>query len=207
LRHSDFVHLHVHSDYSLLDGAGSIPAYIERAAGLNMPALALTDHGSMFGAVFFYKQALKSGVKPIVGCELYLTARSRFEKRPVQRGAWEHLGHIILLARDLEGYRNLMKLSSKGYTEGFYYRPRVDLDLLAEHSGGIMALSGCLKGVVSDAVINDRYDEARTKAGALRDIYGEGDFYLEIQATGGEESHSGPGQAVGGNGNSAGGHQ
>jgi DNA polymerase-3 subunit alpha len=181
LRHSDFVHLHVHSDYSLLDGAGSIPAYIERAAGLNMPALALTDHGSMFGAVFFYKQALKSGVKPIVGCELYLTARSRFEKRPVQRGAWEHLGHIILLARDLEGYRNLMKLSSKGYTEGFYYRPRVDLDLLAEHSGGIMALSGCLKGVVSDAVINDRYDEARTKAGALRDIYGEGDFYLEIQ--------------------------
>ena len=181
MRHSDFVHLHVHSDYSLLDGAGSIPSYIERANELNMPALALTDHGSMFGAVFFYKMAIKAGLKPLVGCELYVTKGNMLEKKAPKRGAWESLNHIILLARDMEGYRNLMKLSSKGYTEGFYYRPRVDLDLLAEHSGGILALGACIKGLVSDEIINDRYDEAKARAGQLRDIYGEGHFYLEIQ--------------------------
>ena len=131
MRHSDFVHLHVHSDYSLLDGAGSIPAYIKRATELNMPALALTDHGSMFGAVFFYKMAIKSGIKPLVGCELYVTRGSRFDKKAPKRGAWEQVNHIIVLARDMEGYLNLMKLSSLGYTEGFYYRPRIDKQILA----------------------------------------------------------------------------
>ena len=181
MRHSDFVHLHVHSDYSLLDGAGSIPSYIKRATELSMPALALTDHGSMFGAVFFYKMAIKSGLKPLVGCELYVTKGSRFEKKSPKRGAWEHLNHIILLARNTEGYKNLMKLSSRGYTEGFYYRPRIDFDILAEHSGGLLALGACIKGIVSDAIIEDRMSEARTKAGELRDIFGEDNFYFEIQ--------------------------
>jgi len=181
LKHADFVHLHVHSDYSLLDGAGSIPAYAERATQLSMPALALTDHGSMFGAVFFYKTAIKSGLKPIVGCELYVTRASRFEKKTSKRGTWESLNHIILLARDMEGYRNLMKLSSKGYTEGFYYKPRVDLDLLAEHSGGLIALGACIKGIVSAAIIEDRPEDARAAAGRLRDIFGDGNFYFEVQ--------------------------
>ena len=181
MRHSDFVHLHVHSDYSLLDGAGSIPAYIKRANELNMPALALTDHGSMFGAVFFYKMAIKSGLKPLVGSELYVTKGSRFEKKAPKRGAWESLNHIILLARDMEGYRNLMTLSSLGYTEGFYYRPRIDLDLLAEHSGGLLALEACIKGLVSDDIICDRYEDARARAGQLRDIFGRDNFYFEIQ--------------------------
>ena len=181
MRHADFVHLHVHSDYSLLDGAGSIPKYVQRATELNMPALALTDHGSMFGAVFFYKMAIKSGLKPIVGCELYVTKGNRFEKKAPKRGAWESLNHIILLARDMEGYKNLMKLSSRGYTEGFYYKPRVDFDLLAEHSGGVLALGACIKGLVSDEIIKDRPGEARALAGRLRDIYGEDNFYFEIQ--------------------------
>jgi DNA polymerase-3 subunit alpha len=181
LRHSDFVHLHVHSDYSLLDGAGSIPAYIKRATELNMPALALTDHGSMFGAVFFYKMAIKSGIKPLVGCELYVTRGSRFDKKAPKRGAWEQVNHIIVLARDMEGYLNLMKLSSLGYTEGFYYRPRIDLDLLAEHSAGLVGLGACIKGIVSEEIINDRPAEARAQAGRLRDIFGDDNFYFEIQ--------------------------
>ncbi len=181
MRHSDFVHLHCHSDYSLLDGAGSIPAYMKRATELKMPALALTDHGSMFGAVFFYKMAIKSGMKPLIGCELYVTMGSRFEKKAAGRAALEQVNHIILLARDMEGYRNLMKLSSRGYTEGFYYRPRVDFELLAEHSEGLLALGACIKGIVSDEIIKGRYDEARKRAGRLRDIFGEENFYFEVQ--------------------------
>ncbi len=184
MKYSDFVHLHVHSDYSLLDGAGSISSYIERATSFRMPALALTDHGSMFGAISFYKGALKKGIKPIIGCELNVAKGSMHDKKPGARGAWDSSNHLIVLAKDVDGYSNLMKLSSKAYTEGFYYKPRVDLDLLSKHSKGVVALSACLKGVVGESVISGRLAEAKSKTGALEEIFGKGNFYLEVQRHG-----------------------
>ncbi len=187
MKYANFVHLHVHSDYSLLDGAGRIGDYIKRALELRMPALALTDHGCMFGAIAFYKQALKSGIKPIIGCELYVAPTSRFEKKAAPGGVWDGSNHIILLAKNLTGYHNLMKLSSKGYTEGFYYRPRVDLELLSQHSEGLIALTACLKGVVSEDLARSNFEEATRKATHLLDIFGKGNVYLEIQRHGLDE--------------------
>ncbi len=187
MKYADFVHLHVHSDYSLLDGAGRIPAYIERALQLRMPALALTDHGNMFGAISFYKQALKSGIKPLVGCELYVARASRFDKKPSGRGVWDTSNHLILLAKDVEGYHNLMKLSSHGYAEGFYYKPRVDLELLGHHNKGLLALTACLKGLVGEDLDGGNLAQARAKVGTLADIFGKGNVYLEIQRHGLEQ--------------------
>jgi DNA polymerase-3 subunit alpha len=184
LKYSGFVHLHVHSDYSLLDGAGRVSSYIARAAELAMPALALTDHGSMFGAITFYKQALKRGLKPIVGCELNVAKGSMHDKKPGPRGGWDGSNHLILLARDVEGYGNLIKLVSMAYTEGFYYKPRVDMDLLSRYSTGLVALSACLKGVVGECIARGNIGDARAKAAALSDIFGKGNFYLEIQRHG-----------------------
>jgi DNA polymerase-3 subunit alpha len=184
LKYSDFVHLHVHSDYSLLDGAGRISDYIDRAMQFRMPALALTDHGSMFGAITFYKQALKAGLKPLIGCELYVARTNRFDRKPGPRGAWDGGNHLIALAKDLEGYHNLMMLSSKGYTEGFYYRPRVDLDLLSEHTQGLLVLSACLKGLVGEDLAAGKTAQARERAGVLVDLFGKGNVYLEIQRHG-----------------------
>jgi DNA polymerase-3 subunit alpha len=184
LRYSDFVHLHVHSDYSLLDGAGRISDYIERAMELRMPAMALTDHGSMFGAVTFYKQALKAGLKPLIGCELYVARTSRLDRKPGPRGVWDAGNHLILLAKDLEGYHNLMQLSSRGYTEGFYYKPRVDMDLLSQYSDGLVALTACLKGLVGEDFACENEAGARERAGLLADIYGSENVYLEIQRHG-----------------------
>jgi DNA polymerase-3 subunit alpha len=184
LKHSDFVHLHVHSDYSLLDGAGTVSAYVARAAELAMPALALTDHGCMFGAISFHKQALKRGIKPIVGCELIVAKGSMHEKKPGPRGGWDATNHLVVLARDLEGYSNLVKLVSLAYTEGFYYKPRVDLDLLSKHSKGLVGLTACLKGLVAEQLVKGNAAEARAKAGLLADIFGRGNFFLEIQRHG-----------------------
>jgi DNA polymerase-3 subunit alpha len=184
LKYSDFVHLHVHSDYSLLDGAGRISDYIDRAMQYRMPALALTDHGSMFGAITFYKQARKAGLKPLVGCELYVARTSRLDKKPGQRGAWDAGNHLIVLAKDLEGYHNLMMLSSRGYTEGFYYKPRVDLDLLSRLSGGLVVLTACLKGLVGEDLAAGRKADAATRVGLLIDIFGRENVYLEIQRHG-----------------------
>src|SRR5258705_5438480 len=131
MQHSDFVHLHNHSDYSLLDGASPIPRMVELAAKLEMPALALTDHGALFGAVEFYQEARKAGVKPIVGMEAYVTRGSRRDRTR------ETAHHLVLLARDEQGFRNLMRLSSLAFLEGFYYKPRVDHELLAAHAGGL----------------------------------------------------------------------
>jgi DNA polymerase-3 subunit alpha len=184
LKYSDFVHLHVHSDYSLLDGAGRISDYIERAMQYRMPALALTDHGSMFGAITFYKQARKAGLKPLVGCELYVARGSRLDKKPGPRGVWDAGNHLIALAKDLEGYHNLMTLSSKGYTEGFYYKPRVDADLLSRHNKGLVVLTACLKGLVGEDLAGGHPEQARKHADLLVDIFGKDNVYLEIQRHG-----------------------
>jgi len=134
MKHADFVHLHVHTQYSLLDGAIRLEDLFKRAHEYSMPAVAITDHGNLFGAVDFYRSAYRAGIKPIVGCELYVAPRSRFDRDTGGRG--ETAKHIVLLARNIQGYRNLVRLSSLGYLEGFYYKPRIDKELLAQSSEG-----------------------------------------------------------------------
>ncbi len=176
MKHSDFVHLHNHSDYSLLDGATPIPAMVKRAAELQMPALAITDHGAMFGAVEFYQEARKAGVKPLIGMEAYVTRGARSERKP---GDTAH--HLVLLARDEAGFRNLMRLSSLAYLEGFYYKPRVDHEILAKYSAGLLALSACPKGEIASDLLEDRDEDALATAGMYRDMFGAENFFLEIQ--------------------------
>ena len=176
MKHSDFVHLHNHSDYSLLDGASAIPAMVKRAAELQMPALALTDHGAMFGAVEFYQEARKAGVKPIVGMEAYVTRGARSSRNPKDTAH-----HLVLLARDETGFRNLMRLASLAYLEGFYYKPRVDHELLSKHSAGLLALSACPKGEIASDLLEDRDDEALKTAMMYRDMFGADNYFLEIQ--------------------------
>jgi DNA polymerase III subunit alpha len=175
-----FVHLHNHSDYSLLDGACRLDRLIDRAKKLGMPALALTDHGNLFGAVEFYGMAKAAGVKPIIGCEVYVAHGARGEKSrgPDGKGAYDHL---VLLAKNREGYRNLMKLSSLGFTEGFHYKPRVDKELLAAHAGGLLCLSACLRGEVPQRVVAGDLEGARAAAGWYRDLYGADSYFFEIQ--------------------------
>ncbi len=177
---SQFVHLHLHSDYSLLDGACDISKVMDRAAELQMPAVALTDHGSLFGAVKFYDAAVSRGVKPIVGCEVYTAPASRFERSSEA----DRPNHLVLLCENERGYRNLVKLASLAYTEGYYYKPRIDKDLLARHADGLIGLSACLKGEVASALTAGRYEAARQVAYDFRDIFGKGNFYLEIQDQG-----------------------
>ncbi|MFD0588363.1 DNA polymerase III subunit alpha [Paenibacillus sp. GCM10027627] len=172
-----FVHLHAHSEYSLLDGAARIKDLTARAAELGMEALALTDHGVMYGAIPFYRACKAQGIKPIIGCELYLTAGSRFEKGTRKENPTYHL---IVLAKNETGYRNLMKLCSIAHLEGFHYKPRVDMESLAAYSEGLICLSSCLKGEVSQHLLHDRREEAREAALRYRDIFGD-DFYLELQ--------------------------
>jgi DNA polymerase-3 subunit alpha len=172
-----FVHLHVHSEYSLLDGAGRIADLTARAAALGMGALALTDHGVMYGAVPFYRACKAHGIKPIIGCEFYMTAGSRFEKGSRKENPSYHL---ILLAKNETGYRNLMKLSSISHLEGFHYKPRIDMECLAQHGEGLICLSSCLKGEVSQHLLHDRPAEAKAAALRYQAIFGE-DYYLELQ--------------------------
>jgi DNA polymerase-3 subunit alpha len=176
-----FVHLHVHTEYSLLDGANRIPDLISSAAALGMDRIAITDHGVMYGVIDFYKEAVKQGIKPILGCEVYTARRSRFDKQP---GIDADQGHLVLLARNNEGYKNLMKIVSAGFTEGFYYKPRVDLDVLRRYSAGITALSACLSGDVPSAILEGDYEKAKRRALALNEIFGQGNFYLELQYNG-----------------------
>src|SRR5579872_3404708 len=183
MANSQFVHLHLHTDYSLLDGACDIPKVMDRAAELKMPAVALTDHGNMFGAVKFYDAAVKRGVKPIIGCEVYVAPTSRFDRSPET----DRPNHLVLLCENERGYRNLVKLASSAFIEGFYYKPRIDKDLLARHSDGLIGLSACLRGEVSVALGSDRYEVARQSAYDLRDIFGKGNFFLELQDQGMEE--------------------
>ena len=178
---SSFVHLHNHTHYSLLDGASRIEDLATTAKAYDMPAIAMTDHGNMFGAVEFYKTVKDAGLQPIIGCELYLAPGSRKERRPVRGGERaDQTTHFVVLAQNAAGYRNLMKLTSAGYLEGFYYKPRVDMELLEKHSEGLIALSACAKGPLANLVVDGQIDQARTKCGQLKEIF-EDRFYLEIQ--------------------------
>jgi DNA polymerase-3 subunit alpha len=174
-----FVHLHCHSDFSLLDGASSIEALVARARRLGMTHLALTDHGNMFGAIAFYKECRSQGIVPIVGSEVYKAPGSRLEKTGSEKGTRHH--HLVLLARDMTGYQNLLELSSLGYTEGFYYKPRIDDELLERHHEGLIALSACLAGDIPAAILDGRIGEARARATYYRELFGPTGFYLELQ--------------------------
>src|SRR5438309_279024 len=190
-----FVHLHVHTDYSLLDGACETSELLDEASRQKMPAVAITDHGNLFAAANFFYEASKRDVKPIIGCEVYVAKGSRHERgektnrrngqergdaEPGMRGS----NHLVLLCESLEGYHNLIKLVSAGFLEGFYYKPRIDYDLLARHSKGLIALSACLRGPVTEAVVDQKYGHARENAYRLRDVFGKGNFFLEIQDQG-----------------------
>src|SRR5262245_32364280 len=168
-----FVHLHVHSEYSILDGACRIPDLVERAVELEMPAVSLTDHGSMAGAVQLFKAARGTGVKPVIGCEVYVAD----DRRAQQKG----YAHLTLLAADNEGYSNLIKLSSLGYLEGYYYKPRVDWELLDRHAGGVIALSGCLSGRVCKALEENRASDAHAERDRLAQVFGRDSVYVELQ--------------------------
>ncbi|TRZ93978.1 DNA polymerase III subunit alpha [bacterium] len=176
---SDFVHLHLHTQYSLLDGACRIPELLKLANTYNMDSLAITDHGNMFGAIEFYLEAQKAGIKPIIGCEVYIAPGSRLDKNSV--GVEDASFHLILLARDETGYQNLMKLVSSGYLEGFYYRPRIDKDILATYHKGLIALSACLKGEIPVLLGQRRFNDALKCADDYVHILGKDNFYLEIQ--------------------------
>jgi DNA-directed DNA polymerase III PolC len=186
MKHSDFVHLHVHSEYSLLDGAARLEKLVERAKALKFPALALTDHGNLFGAVDFYTACEKAGVKPILGCELYVAPGSRFE-RSTQDGGYEGASHCTVLARTRAGYANLMKLVSKAYLEGYYYKPRVDRELLAQHADGLLVLSGCLNSEVSRLLSAGDEAKALQTAGWYQEVFGKDYYFMEVQSHGLEQ--------------------
>ena len=179
-----FVHLHVHSEYSLLDGACRIGDMVARARDMGQNALAITDHGVMFGAVSFYKEAVKAGIKPIVGCEVYVAPRNMTDR---EYGTDSEYTHLILLCKDEIGYRNLSYLISCGFTEGFYIKPRIDWELLSKHSEGLICLSGCIAGAIPQMIISGNYEGAKNKAAELNGVFGEGNFYLELQDHGIED--------------------
>src|ERR1700756_2547841 len=180
---SQFVHLHLHTDYSLLDGACDVEKLCQRVQELGMPAVAMTDHGNIFGAVHFVNAAHKHGVKPIVGCELYVCKKDdhNIERTPPEGDTYNHL---LVLAENEEGYRNLTRITSEASLRGFYYKPRISKKFLAAHSKGLIGLSGCLKGEVAERLMEGNYEAAREAAGTFRDIFGEKNFYLEIQDQG-----------------------
>src|SRR5437016_9096675 len=180
---SQFVHLHLHTDYSMLDGACDVNKLVHRVHKLGMPAVAMTDHGNIFGAVHFVNAAHKVGVKPIVGCELYICKKDDhvITRTPPDGDTYNHL---LVLAENEEGYRNLVKITSEASLHGFYYKPRVSKKFLAEHSRGLIGLSGCLKGEVAERLMEGNYEAARTAAGTYSDIFGKNNFFLEIQDQG-----------------------
>jgi DNA polymerase-3 subunit alpha len=194
---ANFVHLHLHTDYSLLDGACEISSLLDEAQRRNMPAVAITDHGNLFAAENFFHQATTRGVKPIIGCEVYVAPGSRKDRgtreeedeASVPRGtgagvSGSRSNHLVLLCETSEGYRNLIHLVSAGFLEGFYYKPRIDHELLSRHSKGLIALSACLRGEVAGALLEEEYERARANAYRLQDIFGKGSFFLEVQDQG-----------------------
>jgi DNA polymerase-3 subunit alpha len=185
---SQFVHLHLHTDYSMLDGACDVEKLVQRVKELGMPAVAMTDHGNIFGAVHFVNAAHKAGVKPIIGCELYVCKKDdhNIERTPPEGDTYNHL---LVLAENEEGYRNLAKITSEASLRGFYYKPRVSKKFLAEHSKGLIGLSGCLKGEVAERLMEENYAAARNAAATYSDILGPNNFFLEIQDQGLEQEH------------------
>jgi DNA polymerase-3 subunit alpha len=185
---SQFVHLHLHTDYSMLDGACDVEKLCQHAKEMGMPAVAMTDHGNIFGAVHFVNAAKHAGIKPIVGCELYVCKKEdhRIQRTPPEGDTYNHL---LVLAENEQGYRNLAKITSEASLHGFYYKPRVSKRFLAEHSQGLIGLSGCLKGEVAEFLMEEKYDAARAAAGTYQDIFGKNNFFLEIQDQGLEDEH------------------
>ena len=181
---TDFVHLHLHTEYSLLDGACRIGELLDQAVRLEMPAVAVTEHGNLFSAISFHDQARKRGINPIIGCEVYVANGSRLTKSGTPG---ETANHLVLLATNRTGYHNLIKLVSSGYTEGFYYKPRIDKELLAQHADGLVGLSSCLKGEVATNLRLEQQKRARDAAASFRDILGADNFFLEMQFQGIEE--------------------
>ena len=176
---SEFVHLHNHSDYSLLDGAQTVQTLVNTVDDLGMDSVALTEHGNMFSVIPYYKSAKSAGIKPIIGCETYVAVGSRFDKKPRSDGGWGN-NHLVLLAKDYKGYQNLMKLVTHGYLEGFYYRPRIDIELLQKYNEGLICLSGCLKGEIPERMLKDDWNGAKEAALRFSEIFPDR-FYLEIQ--------------------------
>src|ERR1700688_2403216 len=184
---SEFVHLHLHTEFSLLDGACRIDELLDQAVKLKMPAVAVTEHGNLFSSVIFHDHARTRGLNPILGCEVYVAPGSRHER---SGNPGETQNHLVLLAETLEGYHNLIKLVSAGYTEGFYYKPRIDKELLARHARGLIGLSSCLKGEVAEGLAHHQYRKSVEAAAAYRDILGPGNFFLEMQWHGIEEQRA-----------------
>src|SRR5215472_16579066 len=171
-----FVHLHNHTDYSLLDGACEISQLMTLAAEQKMPAVAMTDHGNLFGAVEFYNNAKQKGIHPVIGCEVYVAQEGHKVKSDSNR-----YNHLVLLCENQEGYRNLIQLVSTGYLDGFYYKARIDKDLLSGHSKGLIALSACLRGDINETLLADRFAEAKRLANEYSDMFGAKNFFLELQ--------------------------
>jgi len=184
----NFAHLHVHTEYSLLDGSNKIKEYVSRVKELGMNSAAITDHGVMYGIIDFYKEAKAQGIKPILGCEVYVAPNSRFDKETA--GGDDRYYHLVLLAENNKGYQNLMKIVSLGFTEGFYYRPRVDKEILEKYHEGIIALSACLAGEVQRYISKGMYGEACDTARRYEHIFGKGNFFLELQDHGIEQQQT-----------------
>ncbi|HXB20223.1 MAG TPA: PHP domain-containing protein, partial [Candidatus Solibacter sp.] len=180
---SEFVHLHLHTDYSLLDGACDVEKLVKRVSEIGQKAVAMTDHGNIYGAVHFVDAAQKAGIKPIVGCELYICKKDDHRAPP----EGDSYNHLLVLAENEEGYRNLIKITSEASMHGFYYKPRVSKKFLAEHSKGLIGLSGCLAGEVCEQLLAGKYEAARAAAGSYREIFGKDNFFMEIQDQGLEE--------------------
>ena len=174
-----FTHLHVHTEYSLLDGSNKIKECVKRVKELGMDSVAITDHGVMYGVIDFYRAARAEGVKPILGCEVYVAPNSRFDKELT--GGEERYHHLVLLAENNQGYANLMKIVSRGFTEGYYYKPRVDMEVLREFHEGIIALSACLAGEVPRYIEKGMIEEAKQAALKYQDCFGKGNYFLELQ--------------------------
>ena len=181
MAHAEFVHLHVHSEFSMLDGACRLDKLVDRAADLEFPALAITDHGVMHGAVDFYEKARAAGVKPIIGCEVYIAPGSRFDKKANTRGSKDGYNHLLLLAENEAGYKNLVRLTTAAHLEGFYYKPRIDKELLEQHKDGLIAFSGCLASEIPQAIMRDDADKARAGIDWFKQTFGKERFFLELQ--------------------------
>ena len=174
-----FTHLHVHKEYSLLDGSSKIKELLPRAKELGMDSLAITDHGVMYGVIDFYKKAKEVGIKPILGCEVYVAPGSRFDRE--QSKGEDRYYHLVLLAENNQGYQNLMKIVTRGFTEGYYYRPRVDYEILEQYHEGIIALSACLAGEIPNKILKEDFEGARAAARRMNELFGPGNFFLELQ--------------------------
>ncbi|MGA2684542.1 MAG: DNA polymerase III subunit alpha [Verrucomicrobiota bacterium] len=180
MSHADFVHLHLHTEYSLLDGACRLDRLVDKARELKFPALAITDHGAMHGVIDFYKEARDRGIKPIIGCEVYVAPGSRLEKK-TGSGGRDVYHHLLLLAKDVAGYKNLIKLTTEAHLSGYYYKPRIDKELLAAHKDGLIAFSGCLASEVPDWILKDQPDKAREAVDWFKQTLGPENYYLELQ--------------------------